>query len=95
MPDTDREKTMKTIKIDDPRLDENYATLFAFKKGDIIARKDERAIRGEVVDGVYVGEIPGAKTGAVYSRGKTLYEIRLQDLALHIIEENEAESAVK
>lgn len=86
---------MKTIKIDDPRLDESYSFLFAFRKGDVITKKGERAIQGEVVDGVYVGEVPGAKTGAVYARGKTLYEIKLRDQALHIIDENDVERTVK
>ncbi len=61
---------MKTIKIDDPRLDESYSFLFAFKKGDVITKKGERAIRGEIVDGVYVGEVPGSNIRAVYSRAK-------------------------
>ncbi len=86
---------MKTIKIDDPRLDESYSFLFAFAKGDVITKKGERTIQGEVVDGVYVGEVPGAKTRAVYARGKTLYEIKLRDQALHIVDENDVERTVK
>jgi hypothetical protein len=82
---------MKTIKMDDPRLDESYSFLFAFKKGDTITKKGEPAIKGEIVDGIYVGEMPGAKTGAPHARGKTLYEIKLRDEALHVIDENDVE----
>ncbi len=86
---------MKTIKIDDPRLDESYSFLFAFKKGDVITKKGERAIRGEIVDGVYVGEVPGSNIRAVYSRGKTIYEIKLPDQALHIIDENDVDRTAR
>jgi hypothetical protein len=82
---------METIKIDDPRLDESYAFLFAFKKGDVIAKKGERAVRGQVVDGVYVGEFPGPNAGDIRPRGKTLYEIKLRDESLQIIDEIEVE----
>ncbi len=86
---------MKTIKIDDPRLDESQSFLFAFNQGDVITKKGDRAIRGQIVDAVYVGELPGAKTAAIYSRGKTLYEIKLRDQALHIIDENDVEHTAK
>jgi hypothetical protein len=86
---------MDTVKIDDPRLDESYSFLFAFKKGDTIVRKGERAVRGEILDGVYVGEFPGPNAGDVHPRGKTLYEIKLRDGALHIIDENDIERETK
>jgi hypothetical protein len=86
---------METIKMDDPRLDESYSFLFAFRKGDIIEKKDQRDVRGEVIDGVYVGEIPGPNAGAVHPRGRTLYEIKMRDRQLHIIDETDVERAKK
>jgi hypothetical protein len=86
---------MDTIKIDDPRLDESYSFLFAFKKGDTITKKGERAVHGEILDGVYVGEYPRRNAGDVHPRGKTLYEIKLRDGALHIIDENDVEREAK
>jgi hypothetical protein len=86
---------METIKMDDPRLDESYSFLFTFRIGDVIAKKDERAVCGEVVDGVYVGKLPGPNAGSVHPRGKTLYEIKMRDEVLHIIDENDAERLTK
>jgi hypothetical protein len=86
---------METIKMDDPRLDESYSFLFAFRKGDLIVKKDQRDVRGEVIDGVYVGEIPGPNAGAVHPRGRTLYEIKMRDRQLHIIDETDVERAKK
>ena len=82
---------MEAIKMDDPRLDESYSFLFAFRKGDVIVKKDQRTVHGVVVDGVYVGEVPGPNAGAVHPRGKTLYEIKMRDQELYIIDENDAE----
>jgi hypothetical protein len=86
---------MDTVKMDDPRLDESYSFLFAFKKGDRIRRKGETPVRGEIIDGVYVGEFPGPNAGDVHPRGKTLYEIKLRDGALQIIDEAEIEREPK
>lgn len=88
-------KHMEAIKMDDPRLDESYSFLFAFRKGDVVIKKDQREVRGEVVDGVYVGELPGPNAGAVHPRGKTLYEIKMRGQDLHIIDENDVERPAK
>jgi hypothetical protein len=86
---------MEAVKMDDRRLDESYTFLFAFKKGDTIVKKGEREVRGEILDGVYVGEFPGPNAGHVHPRGKTLYEIKLRDGALHILDETEVERETK
>lgn len=69
---------MDFIKIDDPRLDESYSFLFAFKKGDVVETRTEPPLHGKITDGVYVGEIPKVARD-VKPRGKTLYEITLSD----------------
>lgn len=69
---------MDFIKIDDPRLDESYSFLFAFKKGDLVKTRTEPSLHGKITDGVYVGEIPKVARD-VKARGKTLYEITLSD----------------
>jgi hypothetical protein len=69
---------MDFIKIDDPRLDESYSFLFAFKKGDLVKTRNEPSLHGKITDGVYVGEIPKVARD-VKARGKTLYEITLSD----------------
>ena len=69
---------MDFIKIDDPRLDESYSFLFAFKKGDLVKTRTEPSLHGRITDGVYVGEIPKVARD-VKARGKTLYEITLSD----------------
>lgn len=80
--------------MDDPRLDESFGFLFAFRKGDVVVTKD-RATRGEILDGVYVGEFPGPTAGAINSRGKTLYEIKLRDEASQIVDEEDIEKAAE
>ena len=70
---------MQFIKMDDHRLDESFSFLFAFKKGDTVLKKDNRSLRAEISDGAYVGEFPKPAAGAIHSRGKTLYEIKLPD----------------
>jgi len=78
---------MEFIKIDDPRLDESFSFLFVFKKGDLVARKDEPSWRGEIRDGVYVGEFPKPAAGSIRPRGKTLYEITLPDGLVYVVDE--------
>jgi hypothetical protein len=77
--------------MDDPRLDESFSFLFAFKKGDAIAMKDNPSLRGEIHDGVYVGEFPKPAAGSVKPRGKTLYEISLPDELLQVVDESDIE----
>jgi hypothetical protein len=69
---------MDFIKIDDPRLDESYSFLFAFKKGDLVKTRTEPSLHGKITDAVYVAEIPKVARD-VKARGKTLYEITLSD----------------
>ena len=84
---------METMKMDDPRLDESFGFLFAFRKGDVIVKKGDPSFRGEIIDGVYIGEFPGPTAGAINSRGKTLYEIKLADSAAQILAEEDIEKA--
>jgi hypothetical protein len=78
-------------KIDDPRLDEAVSFLFSFKIGDIVTTKQEPFLRGEIRDGIYVGELPKAAAGSVGRRGKTLYEIAASDQSLYIVDESDLE----
>jgi hypothetical protein len=78
---------MDCIKMDDPRLDESFSLLFAFKKGDRVARKDDPAVSGEIRDGVYVGEFPKAAAARINSRGKTLYEIVVSEDLHYVVDE--------
>jgi hypothetical protein len=84
---------METIRMDDPRLDESFGFLFAFRKGDVIVRKSDPSLRGEIVDGVYVGEFPGPSAGAINVRGKTLYQVKLGDETAQIVDEEDIEKA--
>jgi hypothetical protein len=83
---------MEFIKMDDPRLDESFSFLFAFKKGATILKKDDRSLRAEISDGVYIGEFPKPAAGVIRSRGKTLYEIKLPDAVVEIVDETEIEN---
>ena len=86
-------KVVETVKIDDPRLDEIFSFLFAFKKGDLVVGRESPKLRGKINDGVYVGEFPARAAGTLNPKGKTLYEIRLPDEALQIVDEREIEKA--
>lgn len=82
---------MEFIKMDDPRLDENYSYLFIFKKGDQVKSKDNPRLNGEIVDGVFVGEFPAfiAASNDSYKKGRTLYEIKLNENDFFIVAGNE------
>lgn len=80
---------MDFIKMDDPRLDESFSFLFAFKRGDVVLRRDDPSLRGTVRDGVYVGEFPKPAAGSIHQRGKTLYEITLADESVGIVDETD------
>jgi hypothetical protein len=82
---------MDCVKMDDPRLDESFSFLFAFKKGDKVASKADPAVRGEIRDAVYVGEFPKNVAARINRRGKTLYEIALDDESLYIIDQLDLE----
>jgi hypothetical protein len=82
---------MNFIKMDDPRLDESFSFIFSFKKGDHVAWRDEPSLRGEITDGVFVGELPAHAGDDVYQKGRTLYEIRLDENESAIAAETEIE----
>jgi hypothetical protein len=84
---------MEFIKMDDPRLDENFSFMFLFKKGDHVKSKDEPRLRGEITDGVFVGELPASITASndSYKKGRTLYEIKLDEKDHFIVADNEIE----
>jgi hypothetical protein len=84
---------VETVKIDDPRLDEIFSFLFAFRKGDLVVSRESPSLRGKINDGVYVGEFPARAAGTLNPKGKTLYEIQLSDEALQIVDEKEIEKA--
>jgi len=86
---------MQFIKIDDPRLDENYSFFFTFKKGDQVKGKDNGALKGEIADGVYVGEFPAhvAVADDAYRKGRTLYEIKMRENEVFVVADNEIEKA--
>jgi hypothetical protein len=81
---------MDIIRIDDPRLDESFSFLFAFKKGDLISTRKKPVLRGKISDGVYVGPVP-KHVADIKSRGKTLYEITLLDELTYVIDEADIE----
>jgi hypothetical protein len=76
--------------MDDPRLDESFSLLFAFKKGDLVATRHEPSLRGKITDGIYVGDVP-KHVGDIKPRGKTLYEIALPDELTYIVDEADIE----
>jgi len=86
---------MDCVKMDDPRLDESFSLLFAFKKGDAVARKNEPTLHGEIRDGVYVGEFPKAAAGKINSRGKTLYEVAISNDVLYVVDQSDLEKLSK
>jgi len=53
--------------------------------------KDNPSLRGEIRDGVYVGEFPKPAAGSVKPRGKTLYEITLPVGLVHVVDETDIE----
>jgi hypothetical protein len=79
---------METVRIDDPRLDESFAFMFLFRKGDSVFLKSQNS-SGQINDGVYVGEFPKHVAGDIKPRGITLYEVKLADESLQIVEEKE------
>jgi hypothetical protein len=84
---------METVRIDDPRLDESFSFLFAFRKGDIVVNRENRALRGLINDGVYLGVFPNRTAGALNPKGKTVYEVKFPDDVLQILDEKEIEKA--
>lgn len=70
---------MDFIKMDDPRLDESFSFLFSFKKGDLVGWKDEPSLKGKITDGVFVGKLPAHAGDDVYQKGRTLYQIKLEE----------------
>jgi hypothetical protein len=82
---------METVKIDDPRLDESFSFLFGFQKGDLVVSRDNRSLRGQINDGVYVGDFPSRAGGSLNPRGKTLYEIKLSGEVFQIVDEKDIE----
>jgi hypothetical protein len=86
---------MDCVKMDDPRLDESFSLLFAFKKGDTVASKDDPSVRGQIRDGVYVGEFPKGAVGQINPRGKTLYEIAVSEELLYVVDQIDIEKLPK
>jgi hypothetical protein len=82
---------MDFIKMDDPRLDESFSFLFSFKKGDLVGWREEPSLKGEVTDGVFVGELPAHAGDDVYQKGRTLYQIRIDEKESYIAAETEIE----
>jgi hypothetical protein len=82
---------MDFIKMDDIRLDESFSFLFSFKKGDLVVWKEEPSLTGEVTDGVFVGELPAHAGDDVYQKGRTLYQIRIDENESYIAAETEIE----
>lgn len=80
---------METIKIDDPRLDESFAFMFAYRKGDRVIVKNLNSSTGVINDGVYIGQFPKHVAGEINPRGVTLYEVELGDESFQIVEEKE------
>ena len=80
---------MDIVKIDDPRLDESFSFLFAFRKGDAVLIKAQRESRGEITDGVYIGDFPKHVAGVLNPRGLTLYEVKTANDVLQIVDEKE------
>lgn len=87
---------MEFIKMDDPRLDESFSFLFSFKKGDFVKWKADPSLKGEIRDGVFVGEFPAhvAATDEVYRKGRALYEVKLPESQIYIATEAELEKAL-
>jgi hypothetical protein len=84
---------MEFIKMDDPRIDENFSFMFLFKKGDQVRTKQEPRMRGEILDGVFVGDLPHSINASndSYKRGRTLYEIKLGEQNHFIVADSEIE----
>jgi hypothetical protein len=83
---------MDVIRMDDPRLDESFSFLFAFKKGDAVWTRKEPSLRGKISDGVYIGEKP-KHVSDIKPRGKTVYEITMVDEMTYVIDEADIEKA--
>jgi hypothetical protein len=85
---------MDFIKMDDPRLDENFSFMFLFKKGDRVKTKSDPRLRGEITDAAFVGELPTSINAANdnYKKGRTLYEIKVGDNDRFIVADSEIEN---
>ena len=86
---------VETVKIDDPRLDESFSLFFVYRKGDVVVSRDNRALRGQINDGVYVGELPNRAARALNPKGKTVYEVKFPDEVLQIFDEKDIEKAAE
>jgi hypothetical protein len=84
---------MDFIKMDDPRLDESFSFLFSYKKGDLVEWKGDPSLKGEITDGVFVGELPAHAGDDVYQKGRTLYQVRFDENEFVIAAETEIEKA--
>ncbi|MPZ76865.1 MAG: hypothetical protein GEU77_10090 [Deltaproteobacteria bacterium] len=84
---------MDAIKMDDPRLDESFAFMFSFRKGDSVIIEGSDSLPGVINDGVYIGDFPKHVAGEINPRGVTLYEIKLADESFQIVEEKEIQKA--
>jgi len=84
---------VETVKIDDPRLDESFSLLFVYRRGDVVVSRENRALRGQINDGVYVGELPNRAARALNPKGKTVYEVKFPDEVLQIFDEKDIEKA--
>ena len=84
---------METIKIDDPRLDESFAFMFSLRRGDSVILKSQDSLRGKISDGVYVGDFPKHVAGEINPRGITLYEVKLADESIQIVEEKDLQKS--
>jgi len=84
---------VETVKMDDPRLDESFSFLFVYRKGDVVVSRENRGLRGQINDGVYVGELPNRAPRALNPRGKTVYEVKFPDEVRQIFDEKDIEKA--
>jgi len=84
---------VETVKIDDPRLDESFSLLFVYRKGDVVVSRENRALRGQINDGVYVGELPNRAARGLNPKGKTVYEVKFPDEVLQIFDEKDIDKA--
>jgi hypothetical protein len=86
---------MDLVKIDDSRLDENYSFFFTYNKGDYVKSRNDRGLKGEITDGIYVGEFPAhvAAADEAYRKGRALYEVKTGESQFFIVADNEIEKA--
>jgi len=84
---------VETVKIDDSRLDESFSFLFVYRKGDVVVSRENRTLRGQINDGVYIGELPNRGARTLNPKGKTVYEVKFPDEVLQIFDEKDIEKA--